>query len=356
MSRIREPAIGMDTQTERRPGNARGHATGVFEGPTAIRDLLNPENNPPLPLVELPGELNPYQADGVRVFAKLMFLLPLLSIKSLPVLHMMMEAATTGQLDGVHTIVESSSGNAAFSLAIIAKLFGVRDVIALVPGDIPAGKLDLLRLSGAEPRLGKEGNGEPSGIVQARDLGKQQGLFNPAQYSNESNPAAYARWVGPELWRQTDGKVTVFAAGLGTSGTLVGTAQYFRSEGASVRTVGVICQPEESVPGVRSEARLREIGFDWRGAADHLVAVSTDEAFTASVDLCHAGVMAGPSSGFALAGLLRFLCVCKSMSELDRLRNADGEVLAVFTCGDTPLPYLDRYSGYVGGTNRGRDE
>jgi cysteine synthase len=296
-------------------------------------------------LVEVPGELNPYQADGVRVYAKLMFLLPLLSIKSLPVLHMMTEAAATGQLDGVHTVVESSSGNAAFSLAIIARLFGVRDVIALVPGDIPAGKLDLLRLAGAEPRLGKAG--EPSGIVQARELGKQRGVFNPAQYSNTSNPAAYARWVGPELWAQTDGKATVFAAGLGTSGTLVGTAQYFRSEGASVRTVGVICRSEQSVPGVRSAARLQEVGHDWQGAADHIVEVSTDEAFVKSVSLCQAGLMAGPSSGFALAGLLRFLCVERQAERLDQLRNADGDVVAVFTCGDTPLPYLDCYSAYL---------
>lgn len=313
----------------------------------AIRNLLNPEKNPPVPLVELPSTLNPYTDDGVRVFAKLMFLLPLLTIKSLPALQMLSEAEASGRLDGVHTIVESSSGNAAFSLAILARLLGIRDVIALVPWDIAQGKLDLLRLSGAQPRRTKEEAGMPSSISQARELGRQLGTFNPAQYVNGDNPAAATKWIGPELWRQTRGNLTVFAAGLGTSGTLVGTAQFLRKQAAGVRTVGVICEPDQVIPGVRSERRLQEIGFEWREAADHLVEVGAAASFEQSVRLCRSGVMAGPSSGFALAGLLQFLGARKASFELDQLRNRNGDVLAVFTCGDTPLPYLDQYSPYL---------
>src|SRR6266404_438163 len=100
-------------------------ASGVFAGPSAVRDFLNPENNPPIPLVELPASLNPFHDQGVRIFAKLMYLLPLLNIKSLPALNMLLQAQTSGNLDGVHTLIENSSGNTAFSLAVMARTFGL---------------------------------------------------------------------------------------------------------------------------------------------------------------------------------------------------------------------------------------
>ena len=320
---------------------------GLFEGPTAVKDFLNPDNHPPLPLVELPDDLNPFRNSGVRILAKLMYLLPLLSIKSLPALNMLLEAEAAGRLVGVDTIVESSSGNTAFSLAILARSFGIQKITALVPWDIAPGKLDLLRLCGADPRLHRESPDSPSGIAQSRGLGNAPKHFNPGQYDNPANPDAYERWVAPQIWEQTKGKLTVFAAGLGTTGTLVGTSRYFRRESGKVAMVGLICRPDSAIPGVRSEARLREIGFDWRGAVDCVVEVGTKESFKHSLELCRAGMMAGPSSGFALAGLLRFLEMQAESSKLDQFRNADGEVYSVFICADTPLPYLDKYSTHL---------
>jgi cysteine synthase len=324
-----------------------GVGAGVFAGPTSIRDFLNPENNPPLPLVELPDRLNPFIAQGVRIFAKLMYLLPLLNIKSLPALNMLLEAEATGKLGGVGTIIENSSGNTAFSLGVFAQVFNLRRVVANVPWDIAPGKLDLLRLCGVEPRLIRSAEGIPSGISLAREEGKQPGWFNPAQYENEANPAAYEKWVAPEIWRQTGGKVTVFATGLGTSGTLVGATRYFRRVSSKVALIGAICSPQSAVPGVRSEVGLREIAFSWREAADCIVEVETRESFKKSLELCRSGLMAGPSSGFALAGLLKFLQAREAASDLDLLRNEDGEVLATFVCADTPLPYLEKYSTHL---------
>jgi len=320
---------------------------GVFAGPAAVREFLNPENHPPLPLVELPEHLNPFQSAGVHVFAKLMYLLPLLSIKSLPALHMLMEAEKEGLLNGVHTIVENSSGNTAFSLSVVAKLFDIHRVVALVPWDIAPGKLDLLRIAGAEPVLRRDAPDQPGGIAEARAMGERAGVFNPGQYHNESNPAAYEKWVAPEIWEQTRGKLTVFAAGLGTSGTLVGASRFFRRESTAVKTVGVVCAPGQAIPGVRTEARLAPIRFDWRAAADCVVEVETKKSFKTSLALCREGIMAGPSSGFALAGLLQYLDSRAGSSGLDRLRNDDGEVIATFVCGDTPLPYLDKYSTHL---------
>lgn len=320
---------------------------GVFEGPTAVRDFLNPDNYPPVPLVELPDYLNPFRDLHVRILAKLMYLLPLLNIKSLPALNMLLEAEAAGKLNGVDTIVEGSSGNTAVSLAILARSFGIERITAMVPWDIAPGKLDLLRICGVDPRLQKESPNTPSGIELARRSGSAPGHFNPAQYHNEANPDAYEKWVAPQIWEQTKGKLTVFATGLGTTGTLVGASRYFRRKPSKITMVGVICQPDSAVPGVRSEARLQEIGFDWRGAADCILEVGAKESFRRSLELCRAGLMAGPSSGFALVGLLRFLEMQVQSSALDRLRNADGDVYAVLICGDTLLPYLDKYSTHL---------
>lgn len=323
------------------------NADNVFEGATAVRDFLNPENGRPLPLVELPEPLNPFRGDGIRIFAKLACLGPLLNIKLLPAWNMLLEAQKNGRLAGVHTLVENSSGNTAFDLAVLAPLFGIRTVTAFVPFDIAPGKLELLRIAGVDPQLKKGAPGERSGIAEARLMGEQEGFYSPRQYENETNPAAYERWLAPEIWRQLEGRLTVFAAGLGTTGTLIGCGRYFRRTPGKVTMVGCMCAPNEAVPGVRSRERLAEIGFAWEEAADAVIEVGTKESFRQSLQLCRAGLIAGPSSGFVLAGLRRFIECAKKESQLDRLRNGQGEIIATFVCADTPLPYLDKYSTHL---------
>lgn len=319
----------------------------VFEGPDAIREFLNPANSAPLPLVELPGKLNPFRGEGIRVYAKLAYLTPLLNVKSVPAWNMLREAQAGGKLQNVHTLVENSSGNTAFCLAVLARIFGIESVSAFVPFDIAPGKLELLRIGGVLPQMTRSAPGAVSGIAEARRIGGQTGYFSPSQYENEANPDAYERWLAPEIWEQTGGNLTVFAAGLGTTGTLVGCSRYFRGREAKVTIVGCICAPNESVPGVRSRERLEEIEFDWEKAADAIVEVGTKESFRLSLRLCQSGLMAGPSSGFALAGLFRALQKAKTEGRIDALRNNDGEVTAVFICPDTPLPYLDKYSTHL---------
>ena len=321
--------------------------SSVFEGPTAIRDFLDPDRHPPLPLVELPASLNPLLADGVRVFGKLMYLLPLLNVKSLPAIHMLLDASEKGRLEDVDSLIENSSGNTAFALGVVAALHGIRRVVAVVPWDIAPGKLDLLRLCGVEPRLVRNAEGAKSGIALAREEGELPGWFSPGQYDNPANPAAYERWMLPEIWEQTAARMTVFAAGLGTSGTLVGARRFFRGIRARVTLVGAIVAPGSAVPGVRTEAAMREIRHPWRESVDAVVEVATRESFKKSLELCRQGIMAGPSSGFALAGLIRFLEARRAAGELDALRNENAEVLATFVCADTPLPYLDKYSTHL---------
>jgi cysteine synthase len=311
-------------------------STNVFSGPDALKHFLDPDRNPPLPLVELPEDLNPFLGQKVRIFAKLLYLLPLLNLKSLPVLKMLQEASD--KLDGVHTIVENSSGNTAFSLAIMARLFGVRSVRAIVPIDIAPGKLELLRLAGADVRFAPP---EGGGVAMARRMGKRPGFFNLDQYSNPANVAAHAIWTAQQVWDQTNGNLTIYCAGLGTTGTALGAIRFFREKASGVTVVGTYCLPNAAIPGVRTIGCLREVSFDWESEVPNRVGAATSESYKKSLDLCRSGLLAGPSSGFALAGLLRFL---EQQPDLDRFRNADGEVVAAFVCCDTPFPYLDKYS------------
>jgi cysteine synthase len=310
--------------------------SNVFSGPDAIKRLLDPDCNPPLPLVEIPACLNPYDGQKVRIFAKLLYLLPLLNLKSLPALKMLQEASD--KLDGVHTIVENSSGNTAFSLAIMARLFGIHSVRAIVPIDIAPGKLELLRLAGADVRFAPA---EGGGVALARRIGERPGFLNLDQYGNPANIAAHATWTAQQVWDQTDGKLTIYCAGLGTTGTVLGAVRFFREKESRVTVVGTFCLPNAAVPGVRSIGCLREVAFDWESEIPNRVGAATSESYKKSLDLCRSGLMAGPSSGFALAGLLHFL---EQQPNLDRFRNPDGEVLAAFVCCDTPFPYLDKYS------------
>jgi len=273
-----------------------------------------------------------------------MYLLPLLNMKSLTALNMLMEAANTCRLEDLEAVVENSSGNTACSLAVLSRVFGVRQFNAIVPWDVAPGQMTLLNLLGVSPLLSKGPPVEPTGISRAREMGRQPGYLNPGQYENEANPGAHQKWTAPQIWKQTNGMVTVFCAGLGTIGTLIGVSRYFRKQLTPVAVVGVNCQADHAVPGVRTLKRLDEVSLDWRSAIDYRIEVTAKDSYKRSLQLCRRGLMAGPSSGFALAGLLKFLEEKRAAGELDKLRNKEGEILAVFVCADTALPYLEKYS------------
>jgi cysteine synthase len=326
----------MDTPTPR----------NVFSGASALEDFLNPERSVPLPLVELPASLNPFYSDRVHIYGKLAYLSPLFNIKLFASLNLLLEAQTLGTLEGVHTLVENSSGNKVLADAIVARMFGIKNVIAFVPRDIAPGKLEVLRLFGVKPEFSNGDPAMPSGIQLAREMGTQEGFFNPAQYENEANPVAYEKWLAPQIWEQTQGAITVFCAGLGTTGTLVGSSRYFKRKSPTISIVGV-SPLSDQVPGVRSKKRLAEIKFDWHAALDHYVEVEARESFKKSLQLCRVGLLAGPSSGLALAGLLKFIEDQKATSTLDQLRNEKGEVVAVVPFPDSALLYLEKYSTHL---------
>lgn len=324
----------------------------VFSGPEAIKDFLNPGNLPYLPLVELPGALNPLAADGVRIQAKLMNLLPLGNVKAVPAYNMIMEKAEAGELDGVLELVENSSGNTVFSLAIAGRQFGVEKTNSYVPAEISWNKLLMLLFFGIHPIVNKEPsnpseNDPASGVYKARKDGERPDMLNPGQYENPDNPGAHEKWTGPQIWDQTEGKLSLFCAGLGTTGTLIGTATYLKRQNPNLPILGVMRAPDHYVPGARTEKLLNLVRFDWRSHLDHVECASSEASYRLSMAMSRLGLMVGPTSGMALAGLLHFLESAKEQGRLDAMRNEDGEVLSVFPCPDGPLPYLDEYPKYV---------
>ncbi len=330
----------------------RSPSLNVFSGEDSVRDFMDPGRRY-LPLVEIPPALNPHRDEGVRIFAKLMSFTSFHNVKVVPAFNMIAEAEARGELDGVTTLIENSSGNTISALAIAARQFGIEDIKAIVPDEVSRHKLRMLRFLGIAPIVNRE-PAEPdsedptSGIYKAKKwAAERDDWINPGQYMNPDNPTAHRKWTGPQVWDQTDGKVTVFCDGLGTTGTVCGTSQYLKEQNHRVQIVGVMRAPDNYVPGPRTELLLRLIGFDWRPHVDDITQATTEESYGMSMELSRSGLYAGPSSGLSLVGLLKYLADMKASDRLDEIRNEDGEVITVFICCDTPMPYFDEYFEYL---------
>ena len=321
----------------------------VFRGRNSAMDFLNPDKNFPVPLVEIPEAINPFHDDGVRIHAKLLNMLPLSNVKSLPAFNMLEEADKKGNAE---KLIESSSGNTVLSLAVLGRLKGTDTTKAIVSNEVSKGKLQLLRLFGVDVSVIEEPicpdpEDMESGIYKAKIQGTKKGWFNAGQYENEANPKAHEKWTAKQIWEQTEGDVQVFCAGLGTTGTMTGCSRFFKNKNKSIKTVGVARTPNNLIPGVRTKGLLKMIAFEWEKYTDYVEEAGTVESFEKSLELIRHGLVAGPSSGFALAGLLKFLKSMKEKNELDGLKNEKGEINAVFICCDSPFPYLEDYFSYL---------
>lgn len=329
----------------------------VFEGPAAVRNFLDPGKNSYLPLVELPTALNPFVSDNVRIFAKLMNMLPLGNVKAAPAFNMIEEKYLQGELAGVRKIVENSSGNTVSSMALVARQFGVNDIQSYVPAEISWHKLLMLLFFGVEPIVNVEpenpdGSDPDSGVSKAKKDAEQDEVLNPGQYHNEANPRAHERWTAEQIWKQTNGKIDIFCCGLGTTGTVIGNSRSLKSKKPSLRVVGVMRAPDNYVPGVRTEKLLKLVGFDWRKHVDRIERIETAQSYRLSLELSRRGIVVGPSSGLALAGLLQYLGDVKENNALDEIRSEkSGEIVCVFPCPDGPFPYLDEYFKYLDRSN-----
>ncbi|KAF2793166.1 tryptophan synthase beta subunit-like PLP-dependent enzyme [Melanomma pulvis-pyrius CBS 109.77] len=318
----------------------------VFKGPDALVQFFDPDRSPPLPLVELPDALNPLRRDGVRIFAKMLTQLPAQNVKSLPALRMLRNERDAHR----QKIVEASSGSTVLSLGMISRaLWDHEDVHAFVTNKKHPDSLKLLRFFGLNVNLygglAQQEPYDPKGIMSRlkETAERDPGVCYPGQYHNDHNWKSHEQWTGAQIWKQLP-EITVFCSTIGTGGCAVGTGTYLKSRNPSVKVIGVCNVFGDPTPGPRHFPNFESSPFPWRETIDAFEDVSSVDSYRTSMKLSRYGIIAGPSSGEALHGLLAYLQRMKADGRLPELADpSTGEVSCAFICADLPYQYMDMY-------------
>ena len=231
------------------------HSRRVYD---SIADLLPNEENP-TPLVRL-NRVVPFQ--HTQVFAKLEWYNPWGAVKCRIAANLIRDAEERGALQPGQKLVEATSGNTGLGLAMVGNAKGYALQTPLSDA-IPLEKRTVLRFFGADVVELDDSlcpaPGAPEGaIAKAREKAASGEYVLLDQYANEANPDSHYRTTGPEIWRQTDGKVTHFVAGLGTCGTVTGTGRYLKDQQSTISVLGVYPEEGHDIPGVRSQRQLQQ--------------------------------------------------------------------------------------------------
>ncbi len=247
-----------------------------------------------------------------RIFAKLEFFNPGGSVKDRLGMELLEDAIVSGKLQPGGTIIEPTAGNTGIGLALAAVGRGF-NVMFVVPEKISVEKQTLMRVLGATVVNTPTEEGMKGAIAKAEQLVTEiEGSFSPAQFGNPANPMTYYKTMGPEIWRDLDGKVDVFLAGAGTGGTFMGTARYLKDQKADVKTV--IVEPEGSTinGGESGPHKTEGIGMEFlpdymdRSYFDSIHTVDDVDAFYWVKELAaKEGLLVGSSSGAAFHAALK---------------------------------------------------
>ena len=259
------------------------------------------------PLLEL-THIEQAEKLEARVLAKLEYFNPAGSVKDRIAKAMIDEAEAKGQLKSGSVIIEPTSGNTGIGLASVAAARGYR-IIIVMPETMSVERRQLMKAYGAELVLTEGAKGMKGAIAKADELSKEiPNSFVPGQFVNPANPAAHKATTGPEIWEDTDGKVDIFVAGVGTGGTITGTGAYLKEQNPNVKVVAV--EPKDSP--VLSEGHAGSHKIQGIGAGfvpdvldtkiyDEIIPVTNDDAFAAGKLVGHSeGVLVGISSGAAV--------------------------------------------------------
>ncbi|HKW77642.1 MAG TPA: pyridoxal-phosphate dependent enzyme [Candidatus Limnocylindria bacterium] len=243
---------------------------------------------------------------GLRgeLWAKLESANPGGSVKDRPGLWMVIAAEGSGELGGDRAVLDATSGNTGVALALVCAVRGHR-LVLVMPDRVSLERKRIARAFGAELVLSDPLEGTDGAIREARRLASTGRYVYVDQYSNPANPLSHELTTGPEIWRQTDGRVTHVVAGVGTSGTIVGISKALRPKG--VRIVAV--QPDDPLHGIEGwkhmPSALRPAIWDERMADVHMTQ-GTDEAVAMTRRLAkEEGIFTGPSGGAAVAAAIR---------------------------------------------------
>jgi cysteine synthase B len=256
-------------------------------------------NTPLVRLQRLPGQTTN------QVLVKLEGNNPAGSVKDRPALNMIRQAESRGEIKPGDTLIEATSGNTGIALAMAAAIKGYR-LVLVMPEHMSLERRGLMRAFGAELVLTpKDGSMEQAiDTARAMEAAGQGKILD--QFSNPDNPQAHYLGTGPEIWRDTQGRVSHFVSAMGTTGTIMGTSRYLKEQNPAVRIIGV--QPAEgaNIPGIRRwpQAYLPKIYEASR--VDRIIDVDQASAEQTTRDLAaQEGIFAGISSGGAVAAALR---------------------------------------------------
>jgi cysteine synthase/rhodanese-related sulfurtransferase len=279
------------------------HVLRVYD---SVLHMLSSVDNP-TPIVRL-LHVTPYK--HTQVYAKLEWYNPFGAVKDRVAANLVRDAEERGEK--LENLVEPTSGNTGMGLAMLSNAKGYR-FAATLSKEIPLEKRTALRFFGTDLYELEDTlcpmPGQPEGaMAKATELAERPGWRQLNQYKNPANPDAHFRTTGPEIWKQTGGKITHFVASLGTCGTITGTGRFLKAQNPGVKVLGVYPTDGHDIPGVRSRRALRVTDFFKPEEYDGTVEISDEEAYAFCLRLNREeSLIAGPSGGLALAGALRLI-------------------------------------------------
>ena len=260
------------------------------------------------PLLKLNGYSKKAGVTDANIFAKLEYLNPAGSVKDRIALAMINDAEEKGLLKPGATIIEPTSGNTGIGLASIAAAKGYRAILTL-PDTMSVERRNLMKAYGAELVLTPGSEGMKGAIAKAKELASQiENSFIPGQFENPANPTAHYKTTGPEIYEQTEGKVDIFVAGVGTGGTISGIGKYLKEKNPEVKVVAV--EPASSPvlsTGKGGAHKIQGIGAGFVPETldtkiyDEIITVENEDAFATGKEMAKTeGILVGISSGAAL--------------------------------------------------------
>lgn len=264
------------------------------------------------PLLELPRIEKEYHLQA-KILAKLEYFNPAGSVKDRVAKAILDDAERAGRLKDDSVIIEPTSGNTGIGLASVAAARGYRTILVM-PETMSVERRQLMKAYGAELVLSDGAKGMKGAIAKAQELAKEiPNSFIPGQFTNSSNPKAHREGTGPEIYRDTDGVIDIFVAGVGTGGTVTGVGEYLKEQKPDIQIVAV--EPAASAvlsSGIGGSHKIQGIGAGFvpdvlnTSIYDEIITVENEDAFAVGKLVGHReGVLVGISSGAALWAALK---------------------------------------------------